>query len=58
MTYGRQQLLQQKQVTVISFIDLDIQIEDITLVQSKFDTSSVTVAQSEDSILLRCRSLL
>jgi len=28
MTYGRQQLLWQKQVTVISSIDLDSQIEE------------------------------
>jgi len=54
VTYGRQQLLLQKQVTVIGSVDLDSQIDEYHTDVANFDTSSVTVALYKDSVLLRC----
>jgi len=58
MTYGRQQLLWQKQVTVIGFIHLGSQIEEYHIGVAQFQHAVCHIAQSEDSVLLRCRSLL
>jgi len=57
MTYGRQQLLWQKQVTVVGSIDLDSQIEEYHAGVAQFQ-HAVCHRRTERRQRYRCRSLL